>query len=577
MGKDIAIKLLKGENIILRELDKKSCFFVGKPGESTYAEFEKAYEITNEEWPKNVEASFKVGTREFDNLSFSKGKSLSKAKGKYDIKRHPDGTRYLCLSLEYPVRDSYDKMYNNHFRRAVYCENGEVVVIQAKYGMVMPKINVYVGLEESVPFLDRILEELGSSNEEQVKYLTLLARCVAQKFGLSDEAAEQMENHIIYNCLDAASISATYSPVKARGRVHAFYVLKSIADNICGACMPDWYRTAPRRRYEKLNDVIDYMRRLKRGKTVEWGEEEMAFCREIYKWFDHEVFSEIYAVSMVLLKFLAENDVRDVHSLKKLAGSPGIFSPTLMADTVDSLSAKRLDGEAKTVFFSLLGNDVQQAKERAENALYRYHAASNRLLRNALALPVPVDAKENDVDEKAWGSAIERAALYAAAKATLAVKRQLNKPEHRANNDEILPMHDMFVNTCAKYGYRFPSDEREDLTFRDIMDIARQYMSGEKLKLHGNPNVTTSEIYHEMVPEYTFVRAYVVAYVLVTFLQQPFEDQETFEKRVKQFAARDEALLHKALLQPVILEAKCRFAAMSSEGLLEVMAQIGEA
>ena len=577
MGKDIAIKLLKGENIVLRELEKTNCFFVGKAGESSYAEFEKAYEITNEEWPKNVAVSFKVGTREFDDLSFSKGRSISKAKGKYDIKRHPDGTRYLCLSLEYPVRDSYDKMYNNHFRRAVYCENGEVVVIQAKYGMIMPKINVYVGLKESVPFLDRLLEVLGAANEEQVRYLTLLARCVAQKYGLADEAAEQMENHIIYNCLDAASISATYSPVKVRGRVHALYVLKSIADNICGSCMPDWYRTAPRRRYEKITDVMDYIRRLKRDKTVEWGEEEMRFCHDIHSWFDHEVFSEVYAVSMVLLKFLAENDVRDVHSLKKQAGNPGIFSATLMAETVDSLSAKRLDGEAKTVFFSLLGNDAQQAKERAKKALYRYHAAANNLLRNALALPVPVSARDDDVDEKAWGSAIEQSALFAAAKATLAVKRQLNKPERGATDEEIQAIHAMFVNICAKYGFLFPSDEQEDLTFRDILNIVRQYLSGEKLKLRGDPNVTTYEIYHEMVPEFNFVRAYVVAYVLVTFLKQQAEDQEAFEKRIKQFAARDEALLNKATLQPVILEAKCRYAAMNSEGLLEIMAQIGDA
>ena len=419
MSDTINIRLTDSEDAVLKESEKRHCFFVGKTEDATNAGFEKAYEITHVNWPQNLFASYEIGGRQFTDLSFTQGSVVAHAKGSYKLKKHPDGTAYLHMALDYPVHDTYERMYSQRFERVIYKENGEVIVLQAKHGRVLPKINVFVGLKDSVPYLDRLLEILDNADAAQTTRMRMLSRCVAQKYRLSEETAEQLEKFVIYTCLDAANISASFGIFKSKKRTLSYELLKATADYVCGTCSPEWYSIAPRRRYERLSDSLEYIRHLQRGKYVEWSNEEKALCRSARKWIDASVFADVYAVSLVLLRFLAENSFTDVYSFKTTAVSPGIFSSTLMADTVDRFSAAQLDGEAKKVFFSLVGKDPANVKTRVERALYRYHAASNYLFRTAQALTAQSGLADTKRQAQVLENEVEHIALSCAAKAAL--------------------------------------------------------------------------------------------------------------------------------------------------------------
>ena len=574
MGRTIQLRLVDAEDIVVKELDKKQCFFVGKPGQETNALFDKAYEITHTEWPKNIFATFSVGSREFTNLSFAKGSNIAKAKGSYQLRKHPDGTMYLCLNLEYSARDSYDKMYANHFQRVIYRENGEVVVIQAKYGRVLPKINVFIGLQNSVPYLDGLLEALDNAGASQMTRMKMLARCVAQKYGCSDIVAEQMENFAIYTCLDAANISASFGVYKSKKKSLSYELLKAVTDYICGNCFAEWYSIAPRRRYEKLDDLMDYIRRLKRGKHVEWSEEERAFCHNVRKLIDAGVFADVYAVCLILLKFLAENEVTDLDSLLSLAGSLGVFSGTLMGETVDCFSPRHLDGEAKKTFFSLTGNDVQTAKERIEQALYSYHTGSNFLFRTVHTLTMQGENFGSESDAKATESAVEKTVLSAAADAALDIRKQLESNDQNAPSRTREIVEKLCERICNRLHVNFDTQDKE-LAIKKCLESAALYLEKETRGVLANRNRISQEFVQEFVPENKFVQVYMAACVLLRILQQAGGDPLSFAKALHESVRSEQPLFRSDELTTIVLEAKYRFGAMCGADLLEIMAELG--
>lgn len=576
MSGSIKINLLDNTETVLKESEKKSCFFVGKEGEATNAEFEHAYEISNVEWPKDVNVSYEVGSRRFSNLSYSKGKSITKARGSYEIKKHPDGTVYLCMKIEYPTYDSYDRMYASHFQRVIYRENNEIVVIQAKHGRVVPKINIFIGLKESVPFLDRLLDVLGTSDSAQLTRLTMLTRCVTQKFWLSDDVAAKMENYILYSCLDAASSYATYGVFRAKGRMQSYDKLKSIADYIFGACLPAWYQTAPKRRHEILGEVIHYISKLKRDKFIEWSAEEKAFAHELRRTFDVEVFRELYAISLVLLRFVAENDFRDVQSLKKATMAQGVFSSTLMSDTVDGFSAKHLDGEARKALFTITGTDTSKAIELIEKALYQYHAGSNILFRDARTLTMQSGNYVNEKEAKAVESAVEKTVLAAAANTAVAYLKKLKGSGQLNDGYEEKISYEMCQKLFDLFGKLEEIEEDEEDAqdvYQTLMSIGKYYMRNE-MKTLRQGHKTNYELMHEFVPENNFVLMYTIGFCVIRFLHQAAMKVGTYNAHALHYIFDEGDFINERNLKELLLEAKRRYSTLCSAETLDIMANL---
>ena len=575
MNNGITLKLLSGRNIAVNEAEKNHCFFVGKEGQQCNAVFEKAYEITSNNWPDNVSADYEIGSRTFSDLSYSAGSIISRARGAYYLKKHIDGTDFLCLNFEYPAHDLYEKMYACHFQRVIYKEGEEVVVIQTKFGSVVPKITVFIGLKESVPYLDKLLNILDNADSFSSKRISILTRLLAQKYDLGDDRAEQMENFIIYTCLDAANISASFGIFKSRKKSLSYDLINAAVDYICASCYPDWYRLAPGRRYARIGEVIEYIRRLKRYKKVEWTGPERAFCHTSRKLIDAYVFAEVYAVSLVLLKFLAENEIEDANSLRKAAFHKGLFSSTIMADTVDGFSANQLDGEAKKVFFSLIGKGNDSVKKRVEKALYRYHRESNFLFHYAHTIKSSsgfVDyAEKTGVSE----SLIEMLVICAAANAAVSVQKHPETYRKRIGKQEFKIIRQLFDNLCAGYNFSFSnsSEEAKDEVTKKLIKAARIYSEDEKRRMRLDIN-NSYELTHQLLPENMFLLVYLASFILLQSIKAALGNFDSLSR----FSFSDEfeqtTLIESEELKLLIIEAKCRFAAMCTSDLLEIMAEL---
>ena len=572
MQQEILLSLTKGEDIVINPIEKKHCFFVGKPGQETNATFEEAYEIIHSEWPKNVEATYEIGSRMFSDLSFNTGRNIARAKGAYQLKKHADGTVFLGMKLDYQTQDAFDKMYGGSFQRAIYRENGEVVVIQAKYGHVLPKINVFVGLKDSVPYLDTLLDILDHADELQMTQLRKMMLCVAQKYHLSDDKAAQIEAFIVYTCLDAANYCASFGIFKSKKNL-SYELLKAVFDYICGNCFPTWYRVAPRRRYEVLGELTDYMRRLKRTKSIEWNDNERAFCHFIRHAFDAQVFADVYTVSLILLKFLAENDVTDMDSFKSIAGSAGIFSSTLMADTVDGISIIKLSSEIKSLFFLLLGTNPAQIKKPVEAALYRYHASSNLMFRTAQEMSVyakTLKEKTNILAE----TLTEKAAIAAAANAALTVKAHKSETRQELQERILNIMRPMCENICRIYDLQFISNRDWQLFNEKLAGLSRFYLDEETAAALSGAGKTAAELENEFLPENAFVLVYTAAYLLLQMVQLASGDQENFDELTTEADLTQLVQVNPENLKTLILEAKYRYGAMCGAQLSEVLARL---
>ena len=577
MENGLVLKLTDGKQTVVKQTDKKQCFFVGKQGQQTNAVFEKAYEISNVNWPEHVNASFEIGSRSFIDLSYSAGRIISRASGAYYLKKHPDGTDYLCLNFEYPAHDSYEKMYACRFQRVVYKENDEVVVIQTKYGSVVPKINVFIGLKESVPYLDKLLGILDNAETFSSRKLSIFTRLLAQKYSLEEETAEQMESFIIYTCLDAANISASFGVFKSRKKSLSYELIKAVADFVCGTCFNDWYRLAPGRRYDKISDVIDYIRKLNKGRYSEWTGPERAFFHTVRRIIDYSVFTEVYAVSLILLKFLAENEIEDADSLKRAAFSKGLFSSTLMADTVDGFSPAQLDGEAKNVFLSLVGKGNESVQTRVEKALYRYHTGSNILFRYVQSMKVSLGLSSKGEKTKVSESRIESSVLCAAANSALSIRNELNgkRPKSDFNMQQIIG--NICESLCGDFNIKVACDddaEKKELVSEKLMETVVIYLEKETSKTRSNTLNTPFEFIFEVLPENNFLTVYAVSFILlriIGLMSGEFDSIYDFMRSDKFEGLR---LIENKQLKALIVEARYRFAAMCGSDLLEIMAEL---
>lgn len=577
MENGLVLKLTDGKKAVVKQTDKKQCFFVGKHGQQTNAVFEKAYVISNVNWPEHVSASYEIGSRSFTDLSYSAGRNISRASGAYYLKKHSDGTDFLCLNFEYPAHDSYEKMYACRFQRVVYKENGEVVVIQTRYGSVVPKIYVYIGLKESVPYLDKLLGILDNAETFSSRKLSIFTRLLAQKYGLEEEAAEQMENFIIYTCLDAANISASFGVFKSRKKTLSYELIKAVVDFVCGTCFDDWYRLAPRRRYGKISDVIDYVRKLNKGRYSEWTGPERAFFHTVRKIIDYSVFTEVYAVSLILLKFLAENEIEDADSLKRVASSKGLFSSTLMADTVDGFSPAQLDGEAKKVFLSLVGEGNESVQTRVEKALYRYHTGSNILFRYVQSMKVKLGLSSKGEKAKISESRIESAVLCAAANSALSIRNELNGKRQKSDFNMQQVIGNICESICRDFNIKVSSNddaEKKELVSKKLMKTGKLYLEKEELKAHSNTFNTPFDIVYEVIPENNFLTVYVVCFILLRAIELMSGEFKSVHSFMKSDSFENPDLIDNELLKALIVEARYRFAAMCGSDLLEILAEL---
>ena len=143
-------------------LDNSSFRFAGLVSEDRELCFREAYEIERVDWGKGIQGCvYRVGSREFEDLSCMKGETIRKLEiPDYELRLHADGTRFLFQYEDIPTFDSSDREWDSTFNMCVYRDGETVVVIRCSHGYKIPRIRIFIGLEKSVEKFTRALREL---------------------------------------------------------------------------------------------------------------------------------------------------------------------------------------------------------------------------------------------------------------------------------------------------------------------------------------------------------------------------------------------------------------------------------
>lgn len=159
------IRVLSGYGLV-KTLSRPVCLWPGKRDEDRELVFKRAYEI-KPKYPKEEisDLTFRVHSREFRDLSFLDGETLQKYPDENEIRRHADGTKF-CFSYEsIPTFDFGDRKWDSARHIVVYADDDGIHMIRCHHGYAIPGIEVYIGLQKSVPAFDVWLERLGDRPE----------------------------------------------------------------------------------------------------------------------------------------------------------------------------------------------------------------------------------------------------------------------------------------------------------------------------------------------------------------------------------------------------------------------------
>ena len=147
-----------------RELKFPTYSWYGPVSMDRELKFREAYEIERNDWNNGIQGCiYQVKGQEFTDLSFVKGKTLAEYPDDYEIREHMDGTKFLFSYSSIPTFDYTDRLWASTSYIAIYEIENEVVLLSCRHGAKIPRIEIYIGLEKSVPSFDRWLYVLKES------------------------------------------------------------------------------------------------------------------------------------------------------------------------------------------------------------------------------------------------------------------------------------------------------------------------------------------------------------------------------------------------------------------------------
>lgn len=155
-------------NVQLNAVPNTTYSWYGPVSMDRELKFREAYEIERNDWNNGIQGCiYQVQGREFTDLSFTKGNTLAEFPDDYEIREHVDGTKFLFSHSSIPTFDYADRLWDSIRHIAVYEIENEVVLLSCRHGAKIPRIEIYVGLEKSIPSFDRwlsVLKEAASTS-----------------------------------------------------------------------------------------------------------------------------------------------------------------------------------------------------------------------------------------------------------------------------------------------------------------------------------------------------------------------------------------------------------------------------
>ena len=163
MDAEQSVIVLQG-NVQLNTKPNATYSWYGPVSMDRELKFREAYVIERNNWDKGIQGCiYQVKGREFTDLSFVKGKTLAEYPDDYEIREHMDGTKFIFSYSSIPTFDYTDRLWASTSYIAIYEIENEVVLLSCRHGAKIPRIEIYIGLEKSVPSFDRWLYVLKES------------------------------------------------------------------------------------------------------------------------------------------------------------------------------------------------------------------------------------------------------------------------------------------------------------------------------------------------------------------------------------------------------------------------------
>lgn len=158
-----AVIVLQG-NVQLNAKPNNTYSWFGPVSMDRELKFREAYEIERNDWNNGIQGCiYQVKGREFTDLSFVKGKTLAEYPDDYEIREHMDGTKFLFSYSSIPTFDYADRLWDSTSYTAIYEIENEVVLLSCRHGAKIPRIEIYIGLEKSVPNFSKWLTTLENA------------------------------------------------------------------------------------------------------------------------------------------------------------------------------------------------------------------------------------------------------------------------------------------------------------------------------------------------------------------------------------------------------------------------------
>ena len=164
----ISVSVLKGKASV-RVLDEAVFRWPVPYPEDGRIYFTEAYMIESSLYSNDGlnKCVYSVMGRKFQDLSFADGKTIHEFKVKHkdednecEIREYPDGKRFLYVYERVPIFDSDDAEWGDRKYTSVYADVNGINLIHSYCGYKVGRVEIYLGLKESIPALDEYLKYL---------------------------------------------------------------------------------------------------------------------------------------------------------------------------------------------------------------------------------------------------------------------------------------------------------------------------------------------------------------------------------------------------------------------------------
>lgn len=170
------VEVLEGDLTVIRQ--KKNSYRLREPGQKfVLLNFSQAYELERKNRDVGIQdCVYQIHEKIFKDLSCMKGKTIKKfpcdrSDQIFELRQYESGENFLYHFEEIPTFDSDDRVWDSAKKTALYLDSAGINLITCHHGYRLPRIQIFLGLQEAEEIFFKWLPYLNCPNEKFPKKL----------------------------------------------------------------------------------------------------------------------------------------------------------------------------------------------------------------------------------------------------------------------------------------------------------------------------------------------------------------------------------------------------------------------